>query len=76
MYASRVRICPKQHNGTEFTPRERRGPVSRPFLGPRSSGSECLKQCCAFVRADCGLRRIAALMGLARIADCTSGTLQ
>eukprot|EP00969_Alexandrium_andersonii_P263509 11647026-Alexandrium_andersonii.AAC.1 len=26
--------------------------------------------------ADCGLRRLAPLMGIGRIADCTLGTLQ
>eukprot|EP00969_Alexandrium_andersonii_P372961 15482914-Alexandrium_andersonii.AAC.1 len=42
-------------------------------LGPRSSSSERLKQCCISGRVDCGLRRVAAPMGLARIADCTLG---
>eukprot|EP00969_Alexandrium_andersonii_P169548 7494916-Alexandrium_andersonii.AAC.1 len=57
---------------TERKPRELRGPVSRPFVGPCSSSSKRLKQ----LRADCGLRRITALVDLERIADCTSGTLR
>eukprot|EP00969_Alexandrium_andersonii_P043531 1908529-Alexandrium_andersonii.AAC.1 len=36
-------------------------PLLRPLLGPSSSRFECLKQCCMFRMADCGLRRIAAL---------------
>eukprot|EP00969_Alexandrium_andersonii_P147261 6511860-Alexandrium_andersonii.AAC.1 len=55
----------------ERTPRELRGPVLRPFLGPRSSSSERLKHSCAFGRADCRLGRLAALAGLERVADCT-----
>eukprot|EP00969_Alexandrium_andersonii_P023522 1026955-Alexandrium_andersonii.AAC.1 len=44
-------------------------------LGPRSSSSECLRRFCMFRMADCGLRRIAALTGSGRIADCTLGLI-
>eukprot|EP00969_Alexandrium_andersonii_P189898 8390103-Alexandrium_andersonii.AAC.1 len=48
----------------------------RLLMGPRTSSSERLTRFCVFGRADCGLRRLAALAGLERIADCTLGTLQ
>eukprot|EP00969_Alexandrium_andersonii_P126174 5577836-Alexandrium_andersonii.AAC.1 len=41
----------------------------RPFLGPRG------KRFCMFGAADCGLRRIAALVGREPIGDCTWGAL-
>eukprot|EP00969_Alexandrium_andersonii_P111340 4916441-Alexandrium_andersonii.AAC.1 len=42
----RFGICAK--SGAERTPRELRGPILRSVLGPRSSGSERLKQLCMF----------------------------
>eukprot|EP00969_Alexandrium_andersonii_P233006 10287658-Alexandrium_andersonii.AAC.1 len=63
-------------HGAERTSRELPGPISRPFLGPRSSSSKRLERLCDFRMADCGLRRIVALMGLARIADCTLDLLR
>eukprot|EP00969_Alexandrium_andersonii_P266031 11758067-Alexandrium_andersonii.AAC.1 len=53
--------------------RELRGPILRPLLGPHSPKFERLRRCCVLRMADCGLRRIVALMGLARIADGTLG---
>eukprot|EP00969_Alexandrium_andersonii_P192906 8521421-Alexandrium_andersonii.AAC.1 len=43
----------------------------RPFLGPRSSCFKRLKQLRIFRKADGGLRRVAALTGIERIAGCT-----
>eukprot|EP00969_Alexandrium_andersonii_P150513 6655682-Alexandrium_andersonii.AAC.1 len=45
----------------------------RPSLGPRSSRFERLKQLCVFQKADCGLRRIATLASIGRLADRTLG---
>eukprot|EP00969_Alexandrium_andersonii_P354369 15442007-Alexandrium_andersonii.AAC.1 len=67
-------ICAK--NGADRTPRELRGPILRPFLGPRNSRCERLKRSCILRMVDGELRRIAALTGLARIADCTLGTFR
>eukprot|EP00969_Alexandrium_andersonii_P177763 7860106-Alexandrium_andersonii.AAC.1 len=47
----------------------------RDSLGPRSSSSEHPRRVCMFRMADCGVRRIAAVTGLGRIADWISGTL-
>eukprot|EP00969_Alexandrium_andersonii_P030850 1346782-Alexandrium_andersonii.AAC.1 len=51
----------KSAERTAWAPRR---PMLRPLLGPHSSSSECLEQCCMLGRADCGFRRIAALTGL------------
>eukprot|EP00969_Alexandrium_andersonii_P134719 5959920-Alexandrium_andersonii.AAC.1 len=48
----------------------------RPLLGPCSARFERLRRFCIVRKAGCGLRRIAALTGLERIADCTAGPLQ
>eukprot|EP00969_Alexandrium_andersonii_P097759 4316046-Alexandrium_andersonii.AAC.1 len=50
----------------------------RTLLGPRSSMVERLTRFNMFCMADCGLglRRIAALMRIGRIADCTLDTSQ
>eukprot|EP00969_Alexandrium_andersonii_P332548 14695942-Alexandrium_andersonii.AAC.1 len=40
------------------------------FLGPLSSSSERFIPFCMFSRSYYGLRRIAAVTGLGRIADC------
>eukprot|EP00969_Alexandrium_andersonii_P208347 9202280-Alexandrium_andersonii.AAC.1 len=50
----------------------------RPFLGPRSSSSEHLKRFAStpLGRAYYGLRWIAALAGLERIADCIADALR
>ena len=61
-------------SGALSAPRRLRGAILRPFLGPRSSRFERLKRFCILRMADCGLRRIGALTGLGRIADCTLGT--
>eukprot|EP00969_Alexandrium_andersonii_P021005 918018-Alexandrium_andersonii.AAC.1 len=47
----RFGICAR--SGAERIPRKLRVPLLRPFLGPRSSSSECLKQCCV---SDAGFR--------------------
>eukprot|EP00969_Alexandrium_andersonii_P111815 4938340-Alexandrium_andersonii.AAC.1 len=60
-FVRRFRICAGHRS--EGTHRELRRPVLRPFLGPRSSSLERLKRCLMFGKADCGLRRIAALTG-------------
>eukprot|EP00969_Alexandrium_andersonii_P124944 5522621-Alexandrium_andersonii.AAC.1 len=65
----------KVQNSAEHTARELRGPMLRP-LGLRSSSFERVRRCCILRKADCGLRRIAALTGLRRIADGKLGTLQ
>eukprot|EP00969_Alexandrium_andersonii_P178054 7873078-Alexandrium_andersonii.AAC.1 len=46
----------------------------RPFLGTRSSRLGRLKHVCLFGCAACGLRRLAALTGLERIAYFTLAT--
>eukprot|EP00969_Alexandrium_andersonii_P025561 1116321-Alexandrium_andersonii.AAC.1 len=73
-FVGRFGSCAKDR--AERTPRELRGAMLRPFLGPRSSSFERLKRCCVLRMADCGLRRIAARTGRGQIADCTLGTLQ
>eukprot|EP00969_Alexandrium_andersonii_P018112 792830-Alexandrium_andersonii.AAC.1 len=55
-------------SGAERAPRELRGPISRSFLGPRSSRFERLKRCCVFQRADCGC-------GITRSASSPGGLL-
>eukprot|EP00969_Alexandrium_andersonii_P368639 15473349-Alexandrium_andersonii.AAC.1 len=46
----------------------------RPILGPPSFRFERLRRSCIFRRADCGLRRVAALAGRGRIVDFTLDT--
>eukprot|EP00969_Alexandrium_andersonii_P123339 5450806-Alexandrium_andersonii.AAC.1 len=50
--------------------------MSRPVPVPRSSRSDGLKQLCMCRRAGRGSERIAASVGLERVADSTTGTLQ
>eukprot|EP00969_Alexandrium_andersonii_P066054 2913864-Alexandrium_andersonii.AAC.1 len=45
-------------NAAERSPRELRGPMLRPFLGPRSSRFEGVERCCILRVADRGLERI------------------
>eukprot|EP00969_Alexandrium_andersonii_P245687 10857767-Alexandrium_andersonii.AAC.1 len=47
-----------------------------PLLGPRGSRFERLKRFYVFRMADCGVRRVAALTSIGRIAGCTLGALQ
>eukprot|EP00969_Alexandrium_andersonii_P219373 9688607-Alexandrium_andersonii.AAC.1 len=58
----RFGICVK--SAAERPLRELRGPILRPFLGPRSSRFERLTRFRIFRMADCRLGRVAALQSI------------